>query len=94
MPRAALTMTRAAFETTDRIQPRPASAPRPARAAAADRPPRDWSAVRQGLREVFLTLAATLALGFAWAAIEGERLEAAEVARLETGYAAVQATGR
>ncbi len=30
----------------------------------------DWAAVRGGMREVFLTLAATLGIGFAWAAIE------------------------
>lgn len=30
----------------------------------------DWAAIRDGAREVFLTLAATLAIGFTWAAIE------------------------
>ena len=50
----------------------------------------DWSGVREGVREVVLTLAATFALGFAWAAVELVRA-AAEPARaaaddVETGY--------
>jgi hypothetical protein len=110
--RAAPTTTRAPLETTQLCassrprRSRPARESSPASAAspaARARPARDWSGVWQGIREVFLTVAATLALGLAWAAIEGERLEAAEaagtvaaveVARLETGYAATRATGR
>lgn len=70
----------------------------------------DWSGVREGVREVFLTLAATLAIGFAWAAIERERLGAppgapgsvAVIASVEpvgapsggTGYASARGMGR
>ncbi len=83
---------------------------RPGRAATPPRPERDWSAVRTGFGEVFLTVAATLAVGFAWAAIELERLgpppralvvaaSAAgaggePVAALEKGYAAARAIRR
>jgi hypothetical protein len=45
-----------------------------ARPVAATWPSPDWAAVREGVREVFLTLAATLAIGFTWAAIEVGRL--------------------
>ncbi len=59
--------------------------------AAAVRPSRDWAGVREGVREVFLTLAATLAIGFAWAAIETGRIAAepgpAGASALENRYA-------
>jgi len=51
---------------------------------------RDWTELREGVREVVLTLAATFAFGFAWAAIEMGRLgtEPVEIAAstFETGY--------
>ena len=45
-----------------------------ARPMAGAWPSPDWAGVREGVREVFLTLAATLAIGFAWAAIETGRI--------------------
>ncbi len=67
----------------------------------------DWSGVRAGLLEVSLTLAATIGLGFAWAAVESARLgapaggsasrgeeRAITAAGFETGYPALLPTGR
>ena len=62
---------------------------------AAERPTttrtsRDWTGVREGAREVFLTVAATLAIGLAWAALELGRTGAepapAAASGFETGY--------
>ena len=59
---------------------------------------RDWTEFREGVREVLLTLAATFAFGFAWAAVEMGRLgtEPVEVAAssFETGYAEAAWTGQ
>ena len=42
----------------------------------------EWAGARDGVREVLLTLMATLAIGFGWAAIEAGR---ANVALVEAG---------
>lgn len=59
---------------------------------------RDWAGFREGVREVFLTLVATFAIGFAWAAIEMARLgmEPGDVgaSRYETGYDDAAWTGQ
>ena len=50
---------------------RPVVAPEPRASAASPRPASvDWTGVRDGVREVVLTLLATLAIGLGWAAIE------------------------
>lgn len=49
-----------------------AAQPQPSDPSLARPPRRDWSGVRSGFLEVFLTLALTIGFGFAWAA--GERL--------------------
>lgn len=51
----------------------------------------DWAGAREGVREVVLTLLATLAIGLGWAAIEAGRANA-ELVRAgapvsQTGYA-------
>ena len=67
-------------------------------AETAETAGRDWSGVREGVREVFLTISATLALGFAWAAVELGRLGAepalATAAVVETGYDGEAWTGQ
>lgn len=67
----------------------------------------DWSGVRAGFLEVFLTLAATVGFGFAWAAVElvrlgpppasqapGSEVGPITAAAFETGYPAALPSGR
>lgn len=59
----------------------------------------DWQEVREGAREVFLTLAATIALGLGWAALEASWAEAARspvdgASAFGTGYASLDPTAR
>ncbi len=63
--------------------------------ARETRPTMDWSGVREGIREVVLTLAATLAIGFAWAGIEMERLATTPTtpAKIEAVHEAAKAFG-
>ncbi len=64
----------------------------------AARPSPDWAGIREGVREVFLTLAATLAIGFAWAAIETAQMASepgsAGASGLENRYAGEPRAGR
>lgn len=76
----------------------PVLVPEP-RASASDARPvsADWTGVREGVREVVLTLMATLAIGLGWAAIEAgwanEQLVRAGAPAGGTGYAGVPRTG-
>ncbi len=58
----------------------------------------DWAGAWEGAREVLMTVAATLAIGFAWAAIEMGRIGAepapAGASSFETGYDGAMWTGR
>jgi xanthosine utilization system XapX-like protein len=69
-----------------------------ARPVAIAWPSPDWAAVREGVREVLLTLAATLAIGFAWAAIEvgwtDPGLAPAEASGIENRYDGELMAGR
>lgn len=73
-------------------------APNSARPSVPASPSPDWAAIRQGVREVFLTLAATLAIGFAWAAIEvgwiGAVPAPAEANGIENRYDGEPSAGR
>lgn len=75
--------------------------------AFAPRSRLDWSGVRAGFLEVFLTLAATVGFGFAWAAVElvrlgpppaspapGSEVGPITAAAFETGYPAALPSGR
>lgn len=68
------------------------------RPAAIERPSPRRPTVLEGVREVFLTLAATLAVGFAWAAIEVVRIgpvpAPAEASGIESRYAGEPMAGR
>ena len=78
MLRAAPTTTRVTATTIESAPWMPARAASPTALEPSEAretgPTMDWSGVREGIREVVLTLAATLAIGFAWAGIEMERL--------------------
>ena len=85
-----------------------AAQPQPVDPSFALRSRLDWAGVRSGFLEVFLTLAATIGFGFAWAAVEMARLGPAPESRdvrgggeraitaagLETGYPAALGPGR
>ena len=76
----------------------PVLVPEPRASATAPRPASaDWTGVREGVREVVLTLMATLAIGLGWAAIEAGRanvqLVQAGAPAGGTGYAGVARTG-
>ena len=77
---------------------RPALAPEPRASAASPQPASvDWTGVRDGVREVVLTLLATLAIGLGWAAIEAGwanvQLVRAGAPAGGTGYAGYTRTG-
>lgn len=89
----------AQFELAFECEPRPPIARhRPILAPAALPASSDWAEVREGVREVLLTLLATLAIGLSWAAIEAGRANAELVragdAVSQTGYAAVNGAVR
>ncbi len=99
-------MTRSAqFELSFEPEPRPTIVrlrpvlvPEPRPSATAPRPASgDWTGVRDGVREVVLTLMATLAIGLGWAAIEAGRanvqLVRAGAPAGGTGYAGVAQSG-
>jgi hypothetical protein len=58
----------------------------------------DWASAREGVREVLLTVLATLAIGLSWAAIEAgranEELVRAGAPVSQTGYARVNGAVR
>lgn len=73
----------------------PTTPPRPPQPAATF----DWQELRDGAREVFLTLTATIALGLGWVALEVGWAQIAQgdrdgAAALATGYASASPTAR